>query len=116
MVLQVVWDTESINFLGSVADAFTLLEGLEGMMAKYPDQTLKACIKYAKQWRTGISYFGIFIVLGKYLRHLEASLVVCDKDLIVELDGTGNVVEIETGVLGVGSGGAFAECMIFKGI
>ena len=43
-------------------------------------------------------------------------MVVCDKDLIVELDGTGNVVEIETGVLGVGSGGAFAECMKFMGI
>jgi len=41
---------------------------------------------------------------------LEASLVVCDKDLIVELDGSGNVVEIESGVLGIGSGGAFAEC------
>jgi len=44
------------------------------------------------------------------LRHLEASLVVCDKDLIIELDGSGNVVEIESGVIGIGSGGAFAEC------
>ena len=87
--------------LGSVADAFTLLEGLENLMVKYPDQTLKACIKYAKQWRTTRS-----------LRHLEASLVVCDKDLIVELDGSGNVVEIESGVIGIGSGGAFAECKI----
>ena len=88
--------------LGSVADAFTLLEGLENMMVKYPDQTLKACIKYAKQWRTTRS-----------LRHLEASLVVCDKDLIIELDGSGNVVEIESGVIGIGSGGAFAECKFF---
>jgi len=43
---------------------------------------------------------------------LEASLVVCDKDLIIELDGSGNVVEIESGVIGIGSGGAFAECNI----
>ena len=49
-------------------------------------------------------------LIGKNLRHLEATLVVCDKDLIVELDGTGNVIEIDSGVLGVGSGGLFAEC------
>ena len=83
------------------------------MMVKHPDQTLKACIKYAKQWRTGnisISSICKEHIIGKYLRHLEASLLVCDKDLIVELDGTGNVVEIESGVIGIGSGGAFAEC------
>eukprot|EP01016_Furgasonia_blochmanni_P031233 TRINITY_DN3230_c0_g1_i7.p4 TRINITY_DN3230_c0_g1~~TRINITY_DN3230_c0_g1_i7.p4 ORF type:complete len:128 (-),score=12.92 TRINITY_DN3230_c0_g1_i7:103-486(-) len=68
-------------------------------MQKHPDQTLKACIKYAKQWRT-----------GKSLKHLNATLLVCDKDLIVELDGTGNVIEIDSGVIGIGSGGAFAEC------
>lgn len=67
-------------------------------MSKYPNQTLKSCINYAKQWRT-----------GKQLRHLEATLVVIDKDLIVELDGTGNVLEIDD-VIGVGSGGQFAEC------
>ena len=67
-------------------------------MEKYPKQTLKSCISYAKEWRT-----------GKQLRHLEATLIVIDKDLIVELDGTGNVIEIED-VIGVGSGGFFAEC------
>ena len=41
------------GFAGSLADAFTLMEGLENMMSKYPDQTLRACIKYAKEWRTG---------------------------------------------------------------
>ena len=66
-------------------------------MEKYPKQTLKSCIHYAKEWRT-----------GKQLRHLEATLIVVDKDLIVELDGTGNVIEIED-VIGVGSGGLFAE-------
>lgn len=86
------------GFAGSLADAFTLMEGLETIMSKYPKQTLKSCINYAKQWRT-----------GKMLRHLEATLIVIDKDLIVELDGTGNVLEIED-VIGVGSGGQFAEC------
>lgn len=47
------------GFAGSLADAFALMEGLEGVMNKYPDQTLKSCINYAKQWRT-----------GKQLRHL----------------------------------------------
>ena len=79
-----------------MADAFALMEGLEAVMSKYPNQTLKSCINYAKQWRT-----------GKQLRHLEATLVVIDKDLIVELDGTGNVLEIDD-VIGVGSGGQFA--------
>ena len=84
------------GFAGSVADAFALMEGLEQVMAKYPKQTLKSCINYAKEWRT-----------GKQLRHLEASLVIIDQDLIVELDGTGNVIEIDD-VIGVGSGGLFA--------
>lgn len=41
------------GFAGSLADAFTLMEGLENLMSKYPDQTMRACIKYAKEWRTG---------------------------------------------------------------
>lgn len=86
------------GFAGSLADAFYLIEGLEQVMAKYPKQTLKSCISYAKEWRT-----------GKQLRHLEATLIVIDKDLIVELDGTGNVLEIED-VIGIGSGGLYAEC------
>ena len=59
---------------------------------------MRACIQYAKEWRT-----------GKNLRHLEATLIVCDHNLIVELDGTGNVIEIND-LVGVGSGGLFAEC------
>lgn len=50
------------------------------------------------------------------MRHLEASILVCDKNLIVELDGSGNVVDIDSGVIGIGSGGAFAECKCVKGI
>ena len=60
------------GFAGSVADAFALMEGLEKVMEKYPKQTLKSCIHYAKEWRT-----------GKQLRHLEATLIVVDKDLII---------------------------------
>jgi len=56
------------GFAGSLADAFTLMEGLEQVMVKNPDQTLKSCINYAKQWRT-----------GKMWKHLEATLVVIDK-------------------------------------
>ena len=86
------------GFAGSLADAFYLIEGLEQVMSKYPKQTLKSCISYAKEWRT-----------GKQHRHLEATLIVIDKDIIVELDGTGNVLEIED-VIGIGSGGLYAEC------
>lgn len=84
------------GFAGSVADAFALMEGLQQVMSKYPKQTLKSCINYAKEWRT-----------GKQLRHLQASLIIIDQDLIVEIDGTGNVIEIDD-VIGVGSGGLFA--------
>ena len=57
MDLQVGLNTTVFSSnLGSVADAFALLEGLEAVMAQNPDQTLKSCIKYAKQWRTGASY------------------------------------------------------------
>jgi ATP-dependent HslUV protease subunit HslV len=84
------------GFAGSVADAFYLLEGLEQVMNKYPKQTLKSCLTYAKEWRT-----------GKQLRHLEATLLVIDRDVIIELDGTGNVLEIDD-VIGIGSGGLYA--------
>jgi ATP-dependent HslUV protease, peptidase subunit HslV len=84
------------GFAGSLADAFYLIEGLEQVMSKYPKQTLKSCITYAKEWRT-----------GKQMRHLEATLIVIDKGLIIELDGTGNVLEIEDAI-GIGSGGLYA--------
>lgn len=74
-------DTVYCGFAGSLADAFTLMEGLENIIVTHPNQTLRNCITYAKQWRT-----------GKYLRNLQATMVVIDKDLIVELDGTGNVL------------------------
>lgn len=85
------------GFAGSAADALTLVERLENQMEKYPNQTLRSCVNVAKAWRT-----------EKYLRHLNASLIVIDKEHIIELDGTGNVIEIHGGVLGIGSGGFFA--------
>ncbi len=57
------------------------MEGLETRIIKSHNQTLKACIDYAKEWRT-----------GKYLKDLQATLIIIDKDLIVEMDGTGNVM------------------------
>jgi ATP-dependent HslUV protease subunit HslV len=71
---------------------------LQLQINKYPGQTLRSCITYAKMWRT-----------GKMLRNLQASLLIIDRDLIIELDGTGNVLEIDD-VIGIGSGGIFAEC------
>jgi ATP-dependent HslUV protease, peptidase subunit HslV len=85
------------GFAGSVADALTLVERLETQIEKHPSQTLRACVNVAKAWRT-----------DKYLRHLNASLVVMDKENIIELDGTGNVIEIKGGIIGIGSGGLFA--------
>ena len=90
-------DNVICGFAGSAADALTLVDRLEGQMDKYPNQTLRACVNVAKAWRT-----------EKYLKHLDASLIVIDKDHIIELDGTGNVIEIPGGVLGIGSGGLFA--------
>ena len=86
------------GFAGSVADAFTLMQGLQQTLSRYPKQTLKSCIMYGKEWRT-----------GKQLRHLQATLIVIDENIIVQLDGSGNVIEIDD-VIGVGSGGMFAEC------
>lgn len=58
---------------------------------------MRACIEYAKEWRT-----------GKQLKHLECTMIVVDKNLIVELDGSGNIIEIED-LIGIGSGGIIAE-------
>jgi len=85
------------GFAGSAADGLTLVERLESQIEKFPNQTLRACVNVAKAWRT-----------EKYLKHLEASIIVIDKDYLIELDGTGNVVEITDGIIGIGSGGLFA--------
>lgn len=86
-----------VGFAGSTADAFTLLERLEGKLDEYPGQLKRSCVELAKGWRT-----------DKYLRRLEASLLVADATSSLELTGIGDVLESSDGVLGVGSGSQFA--------
>jgi ATP-dependent HslUV protease, peptidase subunit HslV len=90
-------DNILVGFAGSTADALTLMERLEKKLEEYPNQLTRACVELAKNWRT-----------DKYLRRLEAVLLVADKDNIFELTGNGDVLEPERGVMGVGSGGSFA--------
>lgn len=86
-----------VGFAGTTADAFTLLERLEGKLDEYPGQLARSCVALAKGWRT-----------DKYLRRLEASLLVADKRASFEITGNGDVLESHDGVLGVGSGSNFA--------
>ncbi|HTK84265.1 MAG TPA: ATP-dependent protease subunit HslV [Patescibacteria group bacterium] len=85
------------GFAGSTADAFTLFERLEAKLEAHPGQLTRACVELAKDWRT-----------DKYLRRLEAMMAVCDKDVSLILSGTGDVVEPEDGIIGIGSGGNYA--------
>ena len=85
------------GFAGSTADAFTLFERLEAKLEAHPGQLTRACVELAKDWRT-----------DKYLRRLEAMMVVCDEQTMLILSGTGDVVEPEDGVTGIGSGGNYA--------
>ena len=85
------------GFAGSTADAFTLFERLEAKLERHPGQLLRACIELAKDWRT-----------DRYLRRLEAMMAVADKDRSFTLTGTGDVLEPEDGVIGIGSGGNYA--------
>ena len=85
------------GFAGATADAFTLLERLEAKLEQYPDQLTRACVELAKDWRT-----------DRYLRRLEAMMIVADKDVSLVLTGTGDVLEPEAGVMAIGSGGNYA--------
>ncbi len=85
------------GFAGATADAFTLFERLEAKLEAHPGQLLRACVELAKDWRT-----------DKYLRKLEAMMAVCDSSTSLILSGTGDVVEPEDGVIGIGSGGNYA--------
>jgi len=92
-------DSEIITgFAGSTADAFTLLERLEQKLDEYPGQLTRACVELAKAWRT-----------DKYLRRLEASLLVADNEVSFELTGNGDVLSSDDGILSVGSGSPFAK-------
>jgi ATP-dependent HslUV protease subunit HslV len=85
------------GFAGATADAMTLFERLEAKLEQYPLQLTRACVELAKDWRT-----------DRYLRRLEAMMVVADKKVSLVLTGTGDVLEPERGVIGIGSGGNFA--------
>lgn len=86
------------GFAGATADAFTLFEQLEAKIDKYSGQLTRACVELAKDWRT-----------DRYLRKLEAMMIVADKDITLVLTGNGDVLEPQNGVIGIGSGGAFAQ-------
>ncbi len=85
------------GFAGATADAFTLLERLESKLEQYPQQLTRACVELAKDWRT-----------DRYLRRLEAMMIVADKNVTLVLTGTGDVLEPEGGLAAIGSGGNFA--------
>lgn len=85
------------GFAGATADAFALFERLEAKIEQYPTQLSRACVELAKEWRT-----------DKALRRLEAMIAVADKQISLILTGTGDVVEPEDGLIGIGSGGAYA--------
>jgi ATP-dependent HslUV protease, peptidase subunit HslV len=85
------------GFAGATADAFTLFERLEAKLEQYPGQLMRACVELAKDWRT-----------DRYLRKLEAMMIVADKDVTLVLTGTGDVLEPEAQVMGIGSGGMYA--------
>lgn len=85
------------GFAGATADAMTLFERLEAKLEQYPGQLMRACVELAKNWRT-----------DKYLRRLEAMMIVADAQTTLVLTGNGDVLEPEAGIVGIGSGGNYA--------
>lgn len=85
------------GFAGATADAFTLFERLESKLEQHPRQLTRACVELAKDWRT-----------DRYLRRLEAMMAVADRSVSLVLTGSGDVLEPEDGLIGIGSGGSFA--------
>ncbi|MCI0431975.1 MAG: ATP-dependent protease subunit HslV [Rhodospirillales bacterium] len=85
------------GFAGATADAFTLFERLEAKLEQHPGQLTRACVELAKDWRT-----------DRYLRRLEAMMAVADRQTSLVLTGTGDVLEPEDGLIGIGSGGPYA--------
>ena len=85
------------GFAGATADAFTLFERLERKLEQHHGQLLRAAVELAKDWRT-----------DKYLRNLEAMMIVADRDVTLILTGNGDVLEPDMGVAAIGSGGNYA--------
>ena len=86
------------GFAGATADAFALFERLEAKLEQHRGQLARACVEMAKDWRT-----------DRYLRRLEAMMTVADASVTLVLTGNGDVLEPEDGVIGIGSGGGFAQ-------
>tara|TARA_B100001564_G_scaffold320909_1_gene299187 strand:- start:137 stop:688 length:552 start_codon:yes stop_codon:yes gene_type:complete len=85
------------GFAGATADAFSLFERLEEKLEKYSNNLMRSCVELAKDWRT-----------DRYLRRLEAMMLVADKEVSLILSGTGDVLEPKDGLMAIGSGGNFA--------
>lgn len=85
------------GFAGATADAFTLFERLEAKLERHQGQLMRAAVELAKDWRT-----------DKFLRNLEAMLIVADKDVTLIVTGNGDVLEPENGIAAIGSGGNYA--------
>jgi ATP-dependent HslUV protease, peptidase subunit HslV len=85
------------GFAGATADALTLFERLEAKLEQHPGQLSRACVELTKDWRT-----------DRYLRRLEAMMAVADQKVSLILSGTGDVLEPEDGLIGIGSGGGYA--------
>ena len=86
-----------VGFAGATADAFTLCERLEEKLERFPGQLTRACVELAKDWRT-----------DRYLRRLEAMMAVADASVSLVLTGTGDVLEPDDHLIGIGSGGNYA--------
>ena len=86
------------GFAGATADAFTLFERLEEKIEKFSGQLTRACVELAKDWRT-----------DRYLRKLEAMMIVADKETTLVLTGNCDVLEPQHGLIGIGSGGSYAQ-------
>ncbi|MDO4936468.1 MAG: ATP-dependent protease subunit HslV [Sutterellaceae bacterium] len=86
-----------VGFAGATADAFTLVERFEGMLEKHSGILMRAAVELAKLWRT-----------DRALRHLEAMMIVADKESTLILSGNGDVIEPEGGIAAIGSGGNYA--------
>jgi len=90
-------DQVIVGFAGAVADAFNLMDKFDGMLEKYQGNMPKAAVELAKTWRT-----------DKYLRQLEALMIAANKEGLLLISGTGEVIEPDEGVVGIGSGGTYA--------
>ena len=97
-VRRLYGDKVLAGFAGGTADAFTLFERFEGKLEKHGGNLTRAAVEIAKDWRT-----------DRYLRRLEALLIVADQDQTLMISGNGDVMEPEKGVMAIGSGGSFAQ-------